>query len=347
MVPFGEWEMPIQYQSVIKEHHAVRSHSGIFDVSHMGEIFISGPDAQRFLQYITINDINRLEPGKGQYTAMLNASGGMVDDLIIYQIAPAKYLLCVNAANDTKDFQWVSRQANGFDIKIDHQSEQWGQIAVQGPQSSEVITALFSGSTLNQVTSLNYMEIIAINLFNHDAFIARTGYTGEKGYELYVPTEIAEKTFKALSQASTPIGLGARDTLRLEACYLLYGNDMDDGVSPIEAGIGWATRMDCGEFIGKDHVIKHKEPNTKRRQMIAFTLKDKGVARAGMDIYQGNRKIGTVTSGGHLPSLGISGGMALIEKGSATLGDDIFIDIRGKRKLAQVAKKPLYSAKLK
>lgn len=346
MVPFGDWEMPIQYKGVIAEHHAVRTQSGIFDVSHMGEIVVSGPQAASFLQYITINDINRLSPGKGQYTAMLNPDGGIVDDLIVYQLESETYLMCVNAANDQKDFQWVQDKAKDFDVKIEHESHKWGQIAVQGPDSTQCLVSLLP-SISDKIDALNYMDIIPIELFQKAAYLARTGYTGEKGYELYLPSEIVEETFRSLSKVSTPIGLGARDTLRLEACYLLYGNDMDDEVSPIEAGIGWATRMDCGDFIGKSVVETHKDPSTPRRQMIAFTFKDKGIPRSGMDIYKGDQKIGVVTSGGHLPSLGCSGGMALISKGTAAAGDDIWVDVRGKRKLAQVTKKPLYSAKIK
>ena len=349
LVPFGGWEMPIQYEGVIAEHEAVRTSCGIFDVSHMGEVFVSGAEASKFLQNMTINDISRLADGQGQYTAMLNEKGGMVDDLIIYRLASDNYLLCVNASNDDKDYQWLASHADSFDVKLDHQSNKWGQVAIQGPEATKCLLPILDSSIHDKVSSLEYMEILEADFFGSKGFVARTGYTGEKGYEIYVPAEVAAKCFAEILERSEakPVGLGARDTLRLEACYLLYGNDMNDDVSPIEAGIGWATRMDCGDFIGKEAVALHKEKTTERRKMVAFLLEDKGIGRAGMKLYKGDELVGEITSGSHLPTLAKAGGMALVNKNAVAVGDSVEIDVRGKRKLAKIVKRPLYSAKVK
>lgn len=350
LVPFGAWEMPIQYEGVIPEHNHVRTSCGVFDVSHMGEIEVSGLQAPEFLQMLTINDISRLQVGQGQYTAMLNESGGMVDDLIIYCIEEKRFLLCVNAANDQKDLEWIQSQAAKFVVKIHHQSHQWGQIAIQGPKSTDCLLPLLEKQQDRKTLSeMSYMDIRPMTIFGKDVLVARTGYTGELGYEVYLPTDLAAQTFSTLCEQGDvkPIGLGARDTLRLEACYLLYGNDMNDSVSPIEAGIGWATRMDCGDFIGKAAVEEHKDKSSKRRKMVAFLLEDKGVGRSGMEVFKGDRLVGTITSGSHLPTLGKSGGLALVDKDLVAEGDAVEIDIRGKRKLAKIVKRPLYSAKVK
>ena len=349
LVDFGGWEMPIQYEGVIAEHETVRNGCGIFDVSHMGEVFVSGPESAKFLQKLTINDINRLDIGQGQYTAMLNENGGMVDDLIIYRIEDQRFLLCVNASNDEKDFNWISKNKADFDVQIEHQSKNWGQVAIQGPKSTESLLAILDSSIHEKIKNLDYMDICQADFFGQSGFIARTGYTGEKGYEIYVPAAVTSQCFADLLEKSEakPVGLGARDTLRLEACYLLYGNDMNDEVSPIEAGIGWATRMDCGDFIGKSVVEKHKDKSTKRRKMTAFILEDKGIGRSGMAIYKGDEKVGEITSGSHLPSLGKAGGMALVDKDSVAIGDTVEVDVRGKRKLAKIVKRPLYSANTK
>ena len=347
MIPFGDWDMPIQYEGVLKEHQAVRNHSGIFDVSHMGEILIQGSEATAFLQHLTINDVSKLEAGNGQYTAMLNERGGFVDDLILYRLQDKKYLLCVNASNDKKDYDWLVKNSSRFEVDIEHASDQFGQIAVQGPESQAALAAILDRDNIQKLEKLSYMDIAEFEFLGKTSLIARTGYTGELGYELYLPEDIAEKTFARLAEVSKPIGLGARDTLRLEACYLLYGNDMNEGGSPIEAGIGWATKVESKDFIGKSVVLSHKEKDRPRKQLIAFTMEDKGIARNEMTVYLKDRKIGAVTSGGFLPTLEVAGGLALVDRGAVKIGDTVEIDIRGKRKLAKVARKPLYSAKVK
>lgn len=349
MVPFGGWDMPVQYESVLAEHKWVREECGIFDVSHMGEILVEGSEALKFLQGITVNDISKLEIGNGQYSALPTEDAGFVDDLIIYRIESEKYLLCVNASNIEKDFNWIKKHQGSYKVSIQNESDKWSQLAIQGPKSEECLKSILSPDEAIKVESLPYTNIIAAMIHGKASFIARTGYTGEKGYEIYVPNDIATAVFSDLLEKTKakPIGLGARDTLRLEACYLLYGNDMDETVSPIEAGIGWAVRFDKGDFLGKAKMEAQKAGTLEARKMVAFKLEDDGIARHGMDVYVGDRKVGTVTSGSVLPTLEGAGGMALIAKDAGGLGDAIEIDIRGKRKLARLVKRPLYSAKVK
>ena len=348
LVAFGDWQMPISYESVLKEHAAVRSGAGIFDVSHMGEIFVKGPEAQKFLQYLTINDVAKLAVGNGQYTAMLNEAGGIIDDLILYQTADSEYLLCVNASNDEKDYAWVRQQAKNFDVNAQHVSADWSQIAIQGPNSKALLPHILSEANVKASLELAYTGIIEVEFFGAPGYIARTGYTGELGFEIYLANSVAAKCFEALLEGgATPVGLGARDSLRLESCYLLYGNDMNDSVSPIEAGIGWATKVDKGDFIGRETVVQHREQPTNRRKMLAFLMSDRAIPRGGMELYVADKKVGVVTSGGFLPTLNQSGGLALIDDAGLTVGQNVEVLVRGKKKLAKLAKKPLYSAKVK
>lgn len=351
LVDFGGWEMPIQYTSVIDEHHHVRNLCGIFDVSHMGEIMVQGSDSCNLLQHLTINDISRLAVGQGQYTAMLNHKGGMIDDLIIYRVDNLSFLLCVNASNINKDFSWIQKVSTEYsNIQVSNDSSAWSQIAIQGPKSRDVLQSITSKSEWPQIESLDYMSIYESSFCGDKAFIARTGYTGEVGFEIYLSNNAAPSIYhKCLDHnASLPIGLGARDTLRLEAGYLLYGNDMNEEVTPIEAGISWATKLGLKpSFIGEEAVVNHKNPETNRRKMVAFSLLDKGIARSGMKVFLGEEQIGTVTSGSHLPSVGVPGGLALVSKDAVSVGQEVEIDIRGKRKLAQICKRPLYSSNVR
>jgi len=348
MVPFGGWNMPVSYTSVLKEHEIVRTKCGLFDVSHMGEIFVSGPNAKEFVQYITINDVNRLSPGKGQYTAILNENGGMIDDLIMYQTADEVYLICANASNCQKDFAWIQKQADSKPgVVIENKSDDYSQIAIQGPTSLEAMTAVISDADKSLFSDLDYTGIMPIKLMGQDAFLARTGYTGEIGYEVYIPNAGVVGLWKALlATGAAPIGLGARDTLRLEACYVLYGNEMNEDVTPLEAGIAWATRLDTDDFIGKAALVKLKESGVKKG-IRAFVFKEGGIPRTGMEIFKGDKKIGVVTSGSVLPTVGGAGGLAMVETEFVKIDDHIEIDVRGKRKLAQIVKKPLYTAKVK
>ncbi len=349
MVPFGGWDMPVQYEGVIAEHKQVRQDCGVFDVSHMGEIFVSGPEAVAYLQALTVNDINRLAIGQGQYSALPTDAGGFVDDLIIYRLGDEQFLLCVNASNIEKDFNWLSSQKGTFKVQIENQSEQWSQLAIQGPRSQAALNTLLSPSDQAKVSALAYTDIVPVSFFDQLGYAARTGYTGEWGYEIYVPNAVASPCMATLLEKTSarPIGLGARDTLRLEAGYLLYGNDMDETVSPIEAGIAWAVRFEKGTFKGRERMEAEKAGKLPSRRMYAFLMDEQGIARHGMEIYRDGKKIGVVTSGSFLPSLDAAGGLALIDKDAALLGDLVEIDIRGKRKLAKLVKRPLYSGKVK
>ena len=345
LVPFGGWDMPIQYEGVLAEHKHVRSGAGLFDVSHMGEIRVKGSDAKNFLNWLTVNNLDKLSIGQGQYTALPNEKGGFVDDLIIYQVAENEYLLCVNASNTEKDFNWIQSKSTDFNVSISNESEEWSQLALQGPSSMKALEELFGWDELK---SLDYMNITEVKFNNGNILLARTGYTGEVGVELYVPNKLVVDLFNKLltHESVKPIGLGARDTLRLEACYLLYGNDMNDDVSPVEAGISWAVDWNK-EFIGKEILEKHRQKDFDRRKMIAFELQDKGIARSHMEVIVDDQVVGEVTSGSFLPTLEKSGGMALIQKNAAKVGDIIQINVRGKKKLAKVVKRPLYSARVK
>lgn len=350
IVPFGGWLMPVSYESVLAEHASVRERCGIFDVSHMGEVRVRGRDAARYMQYLTINDASKLGDGQGQYSAILNDRGGFVDDLIVYRLTADDFLVCVNASNTDKDFSWFAGHTNGFQVAVVNESSQWSQLAIQGPQSFAAVAYILTDVDRQRVAELPYMGIAKIKIFDKHAFVARTGYTGEKGYEIYLPNEIAAQTWRALlNTASTtnikPIGLGARDTLRLEAGYLLYGNDMNDDVTPLEAGIGWATRFDCGDFHGKAILEKQKATGLTRK-LFAFKMEDNAIPRHEMAVFQNTEHVGVVTSGSVLPTVGGSGGMALL---SAKLkeGDAVEIDVRGKRKKARLVKRPHYAARVK
>ncbi len=350
MIPFGGWVMPVSYEGVLAEHKTVREACGIFDVSHMGEVRVKGTDAQKFLQWITINDISRLKTGGGQYSAILNARGGMIDDLIIYKLADDEFFICVNASNREKDFSWIEEKSKNFNVAVSNESDQWAQIAIQGPKSTDVLLSLLSSADAEAMRQLPYTNIMTTNLYGKSALLARTGYTGEHGYEVYLPTSVAEQTWMALLEQSAkygvrPIGLGARDTLRLEACYLLYGNDMNDEVTPLEAGISWATKMDKGDFIGREVLVAQKAAGLKR-QMVAFKMIEDGIPRHGMKVLAGDTAAGEVTSGSVLPTVGGAGGMALVST-SLKEGDEFFIDIRGIKKRAKIVKRPIYAARTK
>jgi aminomethyltransferase len=352
MVPFGGWLMPVSYSTVLQEHKAVREACGLFDVSHMGEVFVTGADAGRFLQSITINDIDRLKDGGGQYSAILHPTGGMIDDLIIYRLKANEYLICVNASNADKDYQWICSQAERFPgVKVTNESAKWSQLAVQGPNSRDAVESLLNGSDKETLGRLAYMQIASLHIAGKAVFVARTGYTGEHGYELYLPNEAAPAVWAALMETQgrtglSPIGLGARDTLRLEACYLLYGNDMNDSVSPLEAGISWATRLDKGDFIGRAALVAQKEAGLNRL-IFAFQMTEDGIPRHDMDVYKDGELVGKVSSGSVLPTVGGAGGMALLNPKKCAVGDTVEVDVRGKRKLARLVQKPLYKAKVK
>ena len=351
MAPFAGWSMPLSYQSVLKEHEKVRTKSGLFDVSHMGELTVSGEDALNFLQYLTINDVAKLRPGLGQYTAMCYESGGIVDDLLLYCLSRERYLLCVNAANREKDLQWIRGQSGRFSrLNICDASEKWAQLAIQGPTSFAAFAKTLSPTNAQRLSSIPYGGILELNHHGQSSLIARTGYTGEKGFEWYLNPDQAGAVWKELLKTSpltglVPCGLGARDTLRLEACYLLYGQDMDETVTPLQAGIGWVTRLDCGDFIGRKAISAQNVAGVSER-IVAFKMTEQGIPRNGMGLSRKGQLLGRVTSGSVLPSLGGAGGLAMVKSGAVKTGDLVGIHIRGRIKTAVIEKKPMYKAKV-
>ncbi len=354
MVPFSGWAMPISYHSVIDEHTEVRNDCGIFDVSHMGEIRLQGKNVEEFLNYIVSNNIKKISPGRSQYALLLNPNGGIIDDLISYKISSEEIFVCVNASNIEKDFSWISEQAKKFSITCRNESQEWGQIAIQGPNSFQVVKKTFSPIEFSSLEKLKFTEFLQMenNIFGK-MLIARTGYTGEKGLEIYLSQTKAFKLWQAfLQNGAKPIGLGARDSLRLEACYPLYGNELSDDITPFESGLSWALSFDKGDFISRNILEKLKDEKLKR-STFAFKLEEPGVARSHMDIYsEDGLKLGYVSSGGVLPTVGGFGGLAILDVTNLhdpqeILGKKIWVDIRGKRKLARIVKKPLYSARVK
>ncbi len=352
MVDFGGWFMPLSYQGVLKEHEAVRRGVGVFDVSHMGQFMVSGPESLDFLQHLTINDVSKLEDGGGQYSAFLNPKGGIIDDLIFYRLSEQKFFLCVNAANIEKDYGWLKEQEKSFSqVTVEDLSQEWSQLAVQGPRSGEVISQLVDFYGWTPVDHLSYMGISKQPMGDKHGYVARTGYTGEKGYELYVPSsQVVTMWQEILSKSSStgvvPIGLGARDTLRLEACYLLHGSDMNGETSPLEVGLGWATKLNKGDFVGKAALVAQKESGVSQK-LYGFFMTESAVARSHMSVYRNQEKIGYVTSGGFLPTVKEKGGLCLLNDTTLKVSDSVQIDVRGKLKEARIVKRPFYQAKIK
>jgi len=342
MVDFAGFDMPVQYTSITEEHAAVRNNMGLFDVSHMGEFMVEGPEALRFLQSVTTNDLSTIVIGQAQYTCLPNDTGGIIDDLIIYRLAETSYLLVVNASNIEKDFNWINAR-NQYDAKLTDVSEQYGLLALQGPNALAFIDGL---SDLN-LSSLAYYHFQIGDLFGlSDIIISATGYTGSGGVELYIPVDSLVSVWNELlgeghKQGLIPVGLGARDTLRLEMGYCLYGNDIDDTTSPIDAGLSWITKLNKAEnFPSKDLFAAQKEAGVKRR-LCAILLEDRRVPRQGYQIYSMESElIGHVTSGTLSPTLEVPIGLGYIDAPHHKKGTSILIDTGRKRLKAQVVKAP-------
>ena len=327
MVDYAGFNMPVQYEGVIAEHLAVRNNVGVFDVSHMGEIFISGDGADKFLQYITSNDVSKLYNGKVQYSCLPN-NNGIVDDILVYKIDINSYLLVVNASNIKKDLDWLNTN-NSFGCNIDNKSNDYSLLAVQGPKSLELLNKL-SNEELNDI---EYYNFIIGNVSGIDnIIISRTGYTGELGFELYVKNENALDLWNSLFSLDIdlkPIGLAARNTLRLEKGFCLYGNDIDDNTSPLEANLGWITKLNT-EFINSEFLINQKSSGLERK-LVGFEILDRGIARNGYEVYStNNNRIGIVTSGSMSPSLNKAIGMAYIDIKHINIGNEILIKVRNK-----------------
>lgn len=341
LVPFAGFEMPVQYEGVIAEHIAVREKVGVFDVSHMGEFLIDGPSALELIQFVTSNDASKLKIGDIQYSCFPNDTGGIVDDLLVYRIKEEQYLLVVNAGNIQKDWDWISLHNANFGANVRDLSDDYCLFAVQGPKAKEVLQKL----TTQDLSVIKYYNFVVGPMAGVDyVIISATGYTGAGGFEIYVSKENAEKVWLEIFKAGhefgiKPIGLAARDTLRLEMGFCLYGNDINDSTSPIEAGLSWITKF-SKDFINKKQLLLQKE-NGVSRKLIGFELIDKGIPRHDYVVVNSNGvKIGLVTSGTMSPSLKKPIGMAYVLSDYSTIGSEIFIEVRGKKLLAKVVKFP-------
>ena len=342
LVEFGGWEMPVQYSSILEEHRAVRTRAGLFDVSHMGEFKVEGNDALAFLQNLVPNDVGRLAIHQALYSQLCLPDGGTIDDLIIYYLAENHYMMVVNAANIDKDFAWVEKQARNFDVQATNQSDATALLALQGPESLAILQPL----TGEDLSAIRYYHCIPGMVDGINCIISRTGYTGEDGFELYCAPVDVVKLWNDLLAAGKqhgllPAGLGARDTLRLEAGYCLYGHELDEQTNPLEANLGWTVKLNKGDFIGHDALLKVKEEGLKRK-LIGIEMIERGVSRGGYAIYENDQQIGALTSGAPSPTLNKNIGMGYVEAAHAVAGKTVQIDIRGKRTAAQIVALPFY-----
>ncbi len=344
MVEFAGYNMPIQYSNLIVEHENVRNKVGMFDVSHMGEFLVEGKGALDLLQFVTSNDVAKLSPGKVQYSCFPNEQGGIVDDLLVYMIDNEKYMLVVNASNIEKDWAWINKWNEKFGAELKNASEFMSLLAVQGPMAVKTLQKL----TAVDLSTIPYYNFTVGTFAGIDGvIISNTGYTGAGGFEIYMKNEHAEKIWDAIIEAGTefgimPIGLGARDTLRLEMAFCLYGNDINDTTSPIAAGLGWITKFNK-EFINKAELLKDKEQGTNRK-LSGFEMVDKGIPRHDYEIKDATgKKIGVVTSGTQSPSLSKAIGMGYVDTEVIKQGGPIYIEVRGKLLEAKIVKTPFYN----
>ena len=342
LVEFGGWEMPVQYSGILEEHRAVRTRAGLFDVSHMGEFSVRGADALAFLQHLVPNDVSRLALNQALYTQLCRPDGGVVDDLLIYHLAEQAYMLVVNAGNIETDFAWVEQQSTGYNVQLVNQSYETGLLALQGPAAQAILQPL----TRVDLASIAYYHCAPGVVSRVNCLISRTGYTGEDGFELYCSADEVVDLWRDLlaagkEHALLPAGLGARDTLRLEAAYCLYGHELDETTNPLEAGLGWTVKLNKGDFIGHDALAAIKAEGLKRK-LIGVEMIERGVCRGGYAVYDGERQIGVLTSGAPSPTLNKNIGLGYVEAAQAVPGKMVQIDIRGKHTAAQIVALPFY-----
>jgi len=339
IVPFAGYEMPVQYPAgITAEHKSVREGCGMFDVSHMGEFWITGPRAVEFVNHVTTNDVNALVVGQVQYSTILNDRGTIEDDCLVYRFAD-RIMMVVNASNAEKDFAHIARHADAFGVKLHDASDEMALIAVQGPKTADILQKLVDVN----LGDIKYYHFTEGEVAGHRAIISRTGYTGEDGFELYVANEFATDIWQALMATGqvSPAGLGARDTLRLEMGMALYGNDIDDTVTPLEANLGWLVKLAKGDFVGRDVLAKQKAEGVKKK-LVAFTMQDRVFPRHGYPVFYNGEASGEVRSGTMSPSLGIPIGTAYLPAAAAKEGTTFEVEIRGKRVPATVVKPPFY-----
>ena len=359
LIEFGGWEMPVQYTSITDEHQAVRKAAGLFDISHMGEVSITGPAALAFLNRTLTNDLSRLEPGQGQYTLMCNERGGVIDDLYAYRLAPQDYLLIINASRIEPDFAWLQRQSTAFsrrsEVNLENISDATGAIAIQGPRVAVFINKCFpgastAGTSVAQLTDLKKNQLARVPWGAGSIWVSRTGYTGEDGFEVVAPASMIEAIWNEVlafgqPHGLKPAGLGARDTLRTEMCYPLYGHELDESTTPIEAGLGFFVALDKGEFVGRAVLAEQKAKGTNKK-LAAFKMTDRSAPpRPGYAIWSTGanaEQVGAVVSGTQSPSLGMGIGLGYVPPDCAKLNTILGIEIRGKRAPAVVVPKPFY-----
>jgi aminomethyltransferase len=342
LVDFAGWRLPIQYRGVIEEHNAVRTKVGLFDVSHMGEVSVRGAQALDFLQHVTCNNVARLAPGRAHYSGLMTPEGCFVDDLLVYQLDEEDYLLVINAANTAKDVAWLVRHASEFDVRVSDDSARWCQLALQGPLAETVLASL----TDLDLAAIRYYGFERTALQGADSIVSRTGYTGEDGFEIYGPAEAGMRLWSALLEAGAPhgiapIGLGARDTLRLEAKMTLYGNDIDDSTTPYEADLAWIAKLKKGDFVGRDVLARQKQDGLTRK-LVGFEMRGRAIARHGFKAVLDGRPVGEVTSGSFAPYLKKSIGLAYLPIDLTEVGTEFEIEIRSRTEPAEVVATPFY-----
>ena len=346
MVEFAGWEMPLQYTSIIEETKAVRNSLGVFDVSHMGEIFVEGPQAVEFVDFLITNDFSSLNFGEAVYSPMCREDGGIIDDLIAYKVSKKRAYLVVNASNKDKDLEWIESRAKGFDVEIHDRTDEYALIAVQGPKAEEMLQEMASVVLSN----IGFYTFTEARIRGIKAIVSRTGDTGEDGFELLVSSDASVPLWRSVLEYGEkygvkPAGLGARDLLRLEASYLLYGNDMDESTNPLEAGLSWTVKFHK-DFIGKEALLKVKEEGVKRR-LVGLEVEGKSIPRHGYKIFKGDEEVGFITSGNFSPTLGKVIALGYVESDLRKPGTELEVEIRKKRVRATVVKLPFYRGSVK
>jgi len=345
MVDFGGWDMPLQFDGILAEHEAVRTRAGLFDVSHMGEVRIQGDDALAFIQHLITSDASELGLGQAQYTVMANHDGGVIDDLLVYRLADTDYLLVINAGTTPKDVAWIEAQAKDFEgvFEVRDESDEWAQLALQGPDAETILSRIVA----LDLASIGYYRAAFTDLDGVQALVSRTGYTGEDGFEVYLPPSKAPALADTILDAGAnegvvPVGLGARDTLRLEAGMLLYGSDMDESRSPVEANLRWLIKPDKGEFIGRDAIVAQIEAGTAER-LVGFELVERGVPRHGYELCGADEQaIGEVSSGTFSPTLKKGIGLGYVAAEHTEVDGLLTVDVRGRKLEARIVKTPFY-----
>ncbi|NLY84634.1 MAG: glycine cleavage system aminomethyltransferase GcvT [Acholeplasmataceae bacterium] len=343
IVEFGGWLLPVQYSGIIEEHAAVRTKAGLFDVSHMGEIWVEGRDALAFLQNLVTNDLAGMKNGQIRYSPMCYEDGGTVDDLLIYRYGETCYLVVVNAANIDKDREWMIKNMAGFEAVLTDKSDETAQLALQGPLSTAILSKL-TGEAVADIAFYHFIDDVAVA--GKKTMVSRTGYTGEDGYEIYCAPEDVTHLWESIMEAGReegllPAGLGCRDTLRFESCLPLYGHELSAGISPLAAGLGRFVKLDKASFIGREALVRQKEAGLPLKVM-GVEVTGRGIARAGYPIKADGRVIGTVTTGSPAPTLGKNMALALVDAAYAEIGREIAVEVRGKEIAAVIVAKPFY-----